>query len=142
MRKLLLIITALFAFSLLSHVFADTIFIGNMGGNQENPPIDTPGGGLCVTVLNDAQTQLIVIASAYNIESGITASHIHRAPPGTNGPVIFGLTGPDFENPVVRTWEIPKDMVVSLMEGNLYCNVHSMTHGNGEIRGQLEPMGK
>lgn len=145
MRKLLLTILAGFALLCMSSAFADTVWVGNMTSDQENPPLDTPGAGLCVLVLSEDQTQATIVMSIFNIESGTTVSHIHQAPPGVNGPVIRDLTGPDPENPVVVVWTsedrqpLTKERVEALFNGELYCNAHSNDHPGGEIRGQLEP---
>src|SRR5262249_53502233 len=85
---------------------------------------------------NTGDGQLVVIASVFDLPE-INASHIHNAPVGVNGPVVFGI-GADYSTlPQVRTWNIPAAMVTELLNGNLYYNIHTQTYPGGEIRGQI-----
>jgi hypothetical protein len=79
----------------------------------------------------------------------ITQAHIHVAPPGENGPVTFFLSNGGFTNLRLGTLtpsdflsspDVPSydDFVDALLGGFTYMNVHTMTHMDGEIRGQME----
>ena len=63
-----------------------------------------------------------------------TAAHIHKAPAGTNGPVVFTVpTG----SPVDTTVLFDLVAILDLTGGNFYLNVHSEVFPGGEIRGQF-----
>ncbi|HSH31783.1 MAG TPA: CHRD domain-containing protein, partial [Candidatus Saccharimonadales bacterium] len=91
----------------------------------------------------------------------VTAAHLHCAPVGQNGPVIaflFGNVPGGFNvdgqlaafrltdanilpagtqcNPAVTNIT---DLTAAIAAGNIYVNVHTVAHPNGEIRGQLRP---
>ena len=66
---------------------------------------------------------------------GITGSHIHMAPSGVNGPVVFAI-GP-FNNRTPQDFSPTAAQVADLTAGNYYVNYHSAAFPGGEIRGQL-----
>jgi Ca2+-binding RTX toxin-like protein len=89
-----------------------------------------------------------------NSDDDITSLHIHRAPAGSNGPVVFGFISPNSDtngdrvisrdfNSVDSIWNPgegnsdPVDEVSNLLAGNLYINAHTADFPGGEIRGQL-----
>ena len=104
-------------------------------GAAETPAVKTAATGTGqITVLPD-QTMTGSIKTAGLVP---TAAHIHEGASGQNGPPIITLTriGND-------SFAVPADarltdtQYASFKSGNLYVNVHSARHPNGEIRGQL-----
>jgi len=107
-------------------------------GDQEVPPVKTEASGSGTITIGDER------AVSGNITTkGIkgSAAHIHEAPAGKNGGVIVPLAMGSTEG----TWAVPQGaklsdaQVASFKAGNLYVNVHSAAHPDGEIRGQLKP---
>lgn len=67
-------------------------------------------------------------------------SHIHRAPAGSNGPIVFGFNNPDGTWPLSgsATWTgLSVDNVADLFAGNFYVNFHTSQYPGGEVRGQI-----
>src|SRR5688500_5613053 len=141
---------------------AAIVFVSTLDGSSERPdPVDTPGVGLATAML-DGGTGAYVLSYTLNyagLGSDATAGHIHYAinPPGRSpadqtGPVVHGLNA-DFgalgaDGSIAGEWRfddaenpLTDALVDSLMDGELYFNIHSATFGEGEIRGHLTPLG-
>ena len=114
---------------------AGTLWIANMTPAKEVPPNNTSFSGTSFLVLNTAETQASVTAT-HNIPANtLTGGHIHRAPPGVNGPIILPFPNP--ASPIGPIpWAIPAADVGNLKAGNLYINIHTVTFPGGVIRDQ------
>ncbi len=108
-------------------------FVADEG--QEVPPTGSPALGVCDAVLNDGETEFTIVC--YHDVAAPTAAHIHNAPPGMDGPVVFPFPAPD--TPMFGLWELSPVNVTQLHDGNLYVNIHTTPFPDGEIRGQILP---
>lgn len=106
----------------------------NLTGEEEVPPVDSPFSGMCSFELEDG-SGTIEITCVHDIPNP-TAAHIHRAPPGEAGPIIFPFDDPN--SPIVAEWQPSPAEFQDLLDGNLYVNVHTEENPPGEIRGQLD----
>jgi hypothetical protein len=99
---------------------------------QEVPPTDSTKTGNCIADLATDATS-IDVQCTHNV-IGATSIHLHEAPPGIDGPVVF-----DFPttNPFSGTAPLSPRLVADFAAGFLYVNLHSPTYPEGEIRGQL-----
>lgn len=104
-------------------------------GAAETPAVKTAATGTGqITVLPD-QT---VSGSIKTAGLAPTAAHIHEGASGQSGPPVITLT-----RTANDSFAVPADarltdtQYASFKSGNLYVNVHSAQHPNGEIRGQL-----
>jgi hypothetical protein len=118
-----------------------TIFSADMkvklSGDQEVPPVQTSASGSGTITVNDDKS---VSGSVTTKGIKATAAHIHEAAAGKNGPVAIPL-----EKKSENEFSVPAGAKLSdaqfkaLKAGNLYVNVHTDAHKDGEIRGQLKP---
>ena len=120
---------------------ANITFAGDMkvklSGDQEVPPVQTSASGGGTITVNDDKS---VSGSISTTGIKATAAHIHEAPAGKNGPVAIPLEKKsESEFAVPAGAKLTDAQYKALKAGNLYVNVHSDAHKNGEIRGQLKP---
>lgn len=129
------------------------MFFAKLRGRNEVPPVETDARGEAFFNLSRDELILKFKLDLFNIED-VTAAHLHLGAKGTNGPVIAFLFGP-ITNPVsiecaTLTGMITQEdlvgplagqtlgtLVNEIISGNIYINVHTVQHSNGEIRGQL-----
>ncbi len=108
-----------------------------LSGDQEVPPVKTSATGNGTLTVNDDKS-----VSGSVTTSGINgvAAHIHNGAPGKNGPVAVPFTK-DGDNKwtVGPGAKLTDAQFADFKAGNLYVNVHSAAHKDGEIRGQLKP---
>ncbi|HJW96325.1 MAG TPA: CHRD domain-containing protein [Thermoanaerobaculia bacterium] len=102
-----------------------------LNGANEVPPTDSSASGTCNTNLSDDAASLFVQCN--HTVAVPTASHLHDAPPGFDGPVVFDFPG---SNPFSGNVPLTPRLVADYEAGFLYVNVHSAAYDTGEIRGQ------
>lgn len=147
-RTLLL---AVFGVTALSAAQAQTVYNTTLSGANEVPPVTTTASGSCTAILNAAETQLDIGCTYSGVDPqepapAAGAAHIHNAPTGANGPIVFNLSPGldetpfgDFAGDIQISWPVTAADVTALQAGNLYVNIHSAANASGEIRGQLAP---
>lgn len=118
-------------------------WLAPLQGAQENPPVTTTASGKASFTLATDLNLLHYTVSVTNVVSA-TASHIHLAPVGKNGPIIFGLFSAsqgvlDAAHPLGGCLQLSGKNLVDLLTGYYYVNVHTTANPGGEIRGQLGP---
>ena len=130
-------------------------FKAKLSGDEVVPPVKTMAKGEAVFQLGKDGNELTYKLTVADIEN-ITAAHIHDGKVGKNGPPIVSLyTGPKKEGKFSGTLSegtiTAKDLMGQLKgklfshliqmieDGHAYVNVHSETHPDGEIRGQIKP---
>lgn len=125
---------------------------------QEVPPVTSPGSGTATLTIDPDTLAWTLDISYGGMTSGMTVAHIHRAPAGSNGPVIIGLDGiplsggrPSWNllpvganafssgGPVAAPFAFPAAELANLLNGNTYINIHTGQFPGGELRGQLVP---
>ena len=107
-----------------------------LSGSNEVPPVTTSAKGTAdVTIGADRSVKATVTVTGMTA----TASHIHMAAAGANGPVIvpFAKTG-DNAFSAAADAKLTEEQYTAYKAGNLYVNVHSAKNPGGEIRGQLK----
>jgi hypothetical protein len=158
-------LSGLFLTAMLGLPAEAAIFTATLSGDQEVPPVNSAAMGSATLVLNDARDRLDINIQFTGLDldgnqtpamdDNVTAAHIHRAPAGDTGPVVFGFIGPnndqngDLEiDPVAGTivsgWDLNEGNnttlaaeLPNLFNQGLYVNIHSEEFPMGEIRGQI-----
>jgi hypothetical protein len=108
-----------------------------LSGDQEVPPVTAQASGSGTIVIN-ADRSVSGAVTTTGVQG--TAAHIHVGKPGTNGPVAVPLVKKGDNG-----WSVAPDAKLSDAQyqsykaGELYVNVHSAAHPDGEIRGLLKP---
>lgn len=154
---------------------AASILTARLTNDQEVPPVTVTGRpvsfGDAVLRFNADRTALTFTVNVFNIDvtgsqtptvdgDNLTLAHIHRAPPGVNGPVVFGFFGTPINDtagaavPVpfstgvggtfTATWDASEGNnttltaeIANILAGRTYFNIHTVDFRGGEIRGQI-----
>ena len=141
---------------------ASIVFNSILSADAERPePVVGAGAGSATAMLTgDAGSYVLSYSLNYaGLGSDAVAGHIHysilplgRDPSEQTGPVVHGLdadfASPDTSGTLSGEWrfddaEMPLTdaLADSLLDGELYFNIHTAGHPDGEIRGQLEALG-
>jgi hypothetical protein len=99
-------------------------------------PKGAPGGsGTAVVKFNTKTSQACWTLKVNGLDKTLSA-HVHKAPPGKNGPVVIPLGARFAPTGCVR---IPMKTLraVGSNPAGYYVNVHTRKYLNGAIRGQL-----
>jgi hypothetical protein len=108
-----------------------------MIGANEVPAAASPGSGFARFTFNDQTRELTYAVWVRGLSSNqVTASHIHRAPPGVAGPPVYTLASAPFDS-IAGSIMLTEADLADLKAGNLYVNIHSTTNPAGFARGQL-----
>jgi hypothetical protein len=158
-------LSGLFLTAMLGLPAEAAIFSATLSGDQEVPPVNSAATGSAILVLNEGENRLDIDIQFTGLDldgnqtpdpsDNVTVAHIHRAPAGSNGPVVFGFIGPNNDenadlviDPVagriLSGWDLSEgnettlaEELSNLFEGDLYVNIHSVEFPMGEIRGQI-----
>jgi hypothetical protein len=124
-----------FLFLASANLYAQQPLSLSLKGASEVPPVSTAATGSGqITVLPDHRVSGDIKVSGLVP----TMAHIHEAAAGKNGPPIITLSKTSSDNfAVPADAKLTDEQYKSYTAGNLYVNVHSAQHPNGEIRTQL-----
>ncbi len=94
--------------------------------------------GLGVFQISASLDTLNYAVQLSNLTTFAAAAHLHNAPLGATGDVVFNMTDGLFENLIVgNDLAIDKSLVKNILSGDIYINVHTVANPDGEVRGQL-----
>jgi hypothetical protein len=117
-------------------------FAHDLVGAEENPPVTGPGKARGEFYFDDVEKTISYFVTITGVAAAdVTGGHIHRAPRGSNGPIIIPFTSPDGKADGVTYYAGTAKMtdadIADLRAGNLYANVHSKANPGGFARAQL-----
>jgi hypothetical protein len=100
---------------------------------------DLDGKGLAKITINFGQGTLCWDIFVSRITLPASASHIHAAPAGVNGPIVVNFTAPDASGSSSGCTSVSRDLLKAIIEHpeNYYVNVHNSDFPSGAMRGQL-----
>ncbi len=119
---------------------AEFFFTADISGLNEVPANGSPATGLLTGTYDDVANEFSFDWSITdNLLGDPTAAHIHNAPAGVNGGVVFPFSPGAFPLVGSDTWSgLSAGQVSELFAGNMYANFHTTAFPGGEIRGQIE----
>lgn len=111
--------------------------------DQQNAGITVPASGTAAMTLTDAG--LVYRSTVTGLSGEISVSHFHAAPAGENAGVVRDVT---FDGPTTSGVWMPRDgqeltdsLLIELLTGGIYLNIHTPDNPPGEIRGQVHLAG-
>jgi len=112
-----------------------------LSGDQEVPPVDTPATGIVLGVYDsDANTFSFNWDITDNLigEPSAPGAHIHMAPAGSNGGIVFFMADGEWPLEGEAVWSgLSGEEVDALFNEGLYLNFHTTEFPGGEVRGQI-----
>jgi len=133
-------------------------FIAQLSGGEQIPAVTTAASGTALFVLNPEGTELDYKLTVADLNY-VTMAHLHLGAIGKNGPPVVWLypsappmkeiegltngvlsagtiTAADLTGPMAG--KTIADLVAAIRTQDIYVNVHTREHTDGEIRGQLQ----
>ena len=110
-----------------------------LNGSQETPPVTTDGIGVGGVAIAPNLDSLIYFVQVDGLSGPATAAHVHKAPAGQAGGVVFALTAvPLATGLYTATVPLDSGRLSDFINGDWYFNVHTAANPAGEIRGQIQ----
>jgi CHRD domain len=113
-------------------------FLALCTGSQEVPSVDTPAVAFGRFTLSADKTQLSYDIQASGLKGTFTQMHLHRAPFGQPGDIVYPLAAPNVSSLKGTVAFNPADEATLVNQG-FYFNIHTDAFPGGEIRGQVVP---
>ena len=127
-------------------------------GTSEVPPVNTVATGLADFRISDNNSTLRYRVNLTGLNN-VTGAHIDLGKTGQNGQIVVDLFQIGFSKHKKTSYgmilrgnitdstlkgrlkgKTILDLLTAIEMGDIYINVHSKSHPNGEIRGQLLPI--
>lgn len=118
-------------------------FRATINADQENPATTSPAVGTAVMLYDVAENTFDLWVTLDEMANDISASHVHEAAAGANGPVVTNLGGADvYTRDGTTVTGVFRGVThggdpVKLLQSGAYLNFHSSAFPAGEVRGQL-----
>ena len=117
----------------------DKFFKGIIQSSQEVPANASMAAGIVIVKYAPATKFLELWGNYSNLSATISGSHIHGpAAAGFNAGVLFSLTNSGgTDGSLTGAFTLTAAQEMTLLDGNMYVNVHSLSFTGGEARAQL-----
>jgi len=119
-------------------------FRGDLTTQQEAPPTTKPSLASGTGAFTLTRGGLGFNISTSNLSGPIMAAHFHREEIGKAGGVVFPIPTANINGPnLTGYWRtapagtLVDSLIVALLTGKLYVNIHTMDNPNGELRAQV-----
>lgn len=109
-----------------------------MNGLNEVPPVVTTATGTALIRLTvDRKLYSLVTVADVPVGETLSAAHIHKGAAGVNGAVLIGLCANAADFGIPKMVQLDEATAIAVKNEVLYTNVHTNTHPDGLIRGQI-----
>ncbi|WP_321930723.1 CHRD domain-containing protein [Paraburkholderia guartelaensis] len=113
-----------------------------LNGSEQVPPVQTRGMCEARLIYDPDTRQVTWNVTCTNLSSPVTMAHFHLGTAGKNGEAVVwltkvGSTSTPIDGPIQGASTLTPDQAKDFVAGNLYINVHTKDHPDGEVRGQV-----
>jgi hypothetical protein len=123
----------------------ETRFRATLNGANEVPPVDTRGSGYFEAVYRPSTHVLEYRLNVVGLSSPIVMGYLYGpATPGENVPKVSPINIPIYYHGS-GIWDgatLTAEQAAQVVAGQWYVNVMTTSYPDGEIRGQIMPLGK
>lgn len=114
-----------------------TKLTSTLSAASEVPPINSKASGEADVRINVKDYKLSWTIKYSDLSGIVTGAHFHGpAIAGVNADVVVHING-DLSSPIKGEAILTAEQTAELLEGKWYLNLHTATHPDGEIRGQV-----
>ena len=114
-----------------------TKLTATLSAASEVPPINSKASGEADVHIDVKDYKLSWTVKYSDLSGIVTGAHFHGpALEGANADVVVPING-DLSSPIKGEATLTAEQTAELLEGKWYLNLHTATHPNGEIRGQV-----
>ena len=114
-----------------------TKLTATLSSASEVPPINSKASGEADVRIDVKDYKLSWTIKYSDLSGVVTGAHFHGpALAGANADVVVPING-DLSSPIKGEATLSAEQTAELLEGKWYLNLHTATHPNGEIRGQV-----
>ena len=139
-RKILtsILLTSLLTLSACDMPSTDTTKLtATLSSASEVPPINSKASGEADVHIDVKNYKLSWTINYSDLSGIVTGAHFHGpAIAGVNADVVVPING-DLSSPIKGEATLTAEQTAELLEGKWYLNLHTATHPDGEIRGQI-----
>ena len=120
-----------------------TDFRATLNGSNEVPPTQSRGNGYFEARYRPSTKVLEYRLNLVGLSGPITMGYLHGpATPGDNAEKVSPINIPIYDNTIWDGVTLTEEQAAEVLAGRWYVNVMTIEYPDGEIRGQILPVGK